>query len=510
LFVLAVAAGSSLHAFAAAPAISRLQPAAAIPGVETSVRLIGENLDGPARLWTSFPCGGSLERDTDSTAFNIKVPPKTELGYGAIRLVTTNGMSALQLFLIDPVPGIVSGATNDSIATAQPLTRRTAVDGVCAELRSAFYRIAAKKGARLSVEVVAQRLGSPLDPLLRVLDGTGRELIAVDDSPGLGADARLEFHAPKAGDYFVEVRDTRHAGGPRHRYRLRLADPLPNPLPFRGDHGLARFTAPLAKAPLSAEHEPNEKNPQRVAVPVELTGRLATAGDQDLFEFRVKKGERLVFTGRTRSLGSPCDLFLQLQSTNGATIAESNATGADEGVLTNRFAEAGVYRLRVEELNRLGGPDFNYRLGIAPLRPGFELSADAERFPVPAGDSIEIEVQAQRRDYDGPIHLKLAGLEAGFVATNTVIVAKTNSTKIRLTVPADLALGELFPFGITGSAEINGSNITVRVSTRPALRAAFPEMRFPPAELDGLMSLSVSGSKSTAPKPARRKRTGAK
>lgn len=506
LFLPGLVVCSVIGASAAAPTVTRLQPAGAIPGQEISVQLQGENLDGPARLWTSLPCGGSLERDTDTAAFKLKVPPQTTSGIGAIRLVNTNGMSSLQLFLIDPVPSVAATGTNDSIATAQHLGRHTAVDGFCTELRSGFYRVAAKKGDTLAIEVVAQRIGSPLDPLLHVLDSTGRELAAVDDSPGLGADARLNFRAPKAGDYLVEVRDTRYAGGPRHRYRLRFGELLPNPLPFLSNPDLSRFSAPLASPPAVAEHEPNNAQAQLISTPGEIEGQFNLAGDRDVFAFCVKKGERLVFTGRTRSLGSPCDLLLQIQSTNGAKIAESNATGADEGVLTNRFAEAGTYHVMVEELNRLGGPSSNYRLAIQPLSSGFQLSVEAERFSVPAGDSVEIEVQAQRQDYNGPIDLKVVGLEEGFVVTNAIIAAKTNATKLKVTVPADLALGEFFEFGLIGSAEIAGTNFTARVSTLPALRTAFPEMRFPPAELDGLMSLSVSESKSASPKPARKKR----
>ena len=115
-------------------------------------------------------------------------------------------------------------------------------------------------------------------------------------------------------------------------------------------------------------------------------------------------------------------------------------------------------------------------------------------------------MQAQRQDYNGPIELKVIGLEEGFVVTNAIIAAKTNATKLKVTVPADLALGEFFEFGLVGSAEIADTNFTARVSTFPALRAAFPEMHFPPAELDGLMSLSISESKSAGPRPARKKR----
>ena len=497
---------SVIGASAAAPSVTRLQPAAAIPGQEITVQLMGENLGGPARLWTSFPCGGSLERDTDTAAFKLKIPSQITSGIGAVRLINTNGMSSLQLFLIDSVPSIIGSTTNRSLSSAQLLAKRTAVDGVCDELQSAFYRVTAKKGETLSIEVVAQRIGSPLDPLLRILDSIGRELIAVDDSPGLGADTRIEFRAPASGDYFVEARDTRYAGGPRHRYRLRLADPLPNPLPFLGSPDLARFTEPLAPLTSVAEREPNDPQAQSIATPGEISGQLAQAGDRDVFAFRAKKGERLVFNGRSRSLGSPCDLLLQIQSTNGTKIAESNATGGDEGILTNRFSEAGTYRLVVEELNRLGGPGLNYRLAIQPLSSGFQLGVEAERFSVPAGDSVEIEVQAQRQDYNGPIDLKVVGLEEGFVVTNAIIAAKTNVTKLKVTVPADLSLGEFFEFSLVGSAEIAGTNVTTRVSTLPALRAAFPEMRFPPVELDGLMSLSISESKSASPNPARKKR----
>jgi hypothetical protein len=504
LFVLI--ASLSIQVFAAAPVVVRVQPAAAIPGKETVLQLFGENLGGPAKLWTSFPCEGPLERESDSAAFTLKVSPSVPAGLGAIRLISTNGMSGLQLFLVDPAGTITASATNRSIGTAQALAAGTAADGWCDELQSAYYRITARKGERLDIEVVAQRLGSLLDPLLRILDATGHELAANDDAPGLGADARIEFRAPRTGDYFVEVRDSRYAGGPRHRHRVRLAEPLPNPLPFLGKPGLAHFTAPLATSASLAEKEPNDIQPQFIAAPIEIVGRFNKPGDRDVFAFCATKGERLLFTGRTRSLGSSCDLLLRIQTTNGTRIAENNATGADEGILTNRFVEAGAYQLVIEELNHLGGRDLSYRVAVEPFEPGFQLSVEAERFSVPAGETIEFDVQAQRRDYDGPISLNLVGLEGGFIATNSIIAAKTNATKIRVTVPADLALGEFFEFGLIGSAEIKNSIITARVSTLPALRALFPEMRHLPAELDGLMSLSISESKSTSPTPARRKR----
>jgi len=79
--------------------------------------------------------------------------------------------------------------------------------------------------------------------------------------------------------------------------------------------------------------------------------------------------------------------------------------------LTNLFKEAGTYRLVAEELTRQGGPRFQYHLMLETLPGGFSLGTAIERASVPAGDTCEIEVKAQRRDYDGPIQLALAGLD---------------------------------------------------------------------------------------------------
>ena len=508
MMILVIVGNLTYSSFAAAPNVTRVSPLAAVPGKTTVVTFLGDNLQGPVDLWTSFPCEVAPVRSADSTAFGLKVPRQTTTGIGAIRLVTTNGLSSLHLLLIDSLPAVESAKTNHSLATAHPLSGHMAVDGVCEELRSDFYRVTAKKGERLSIEVVAQRLGSPLDPLLRLLDAQGRELAANDDAPGLGVDAKIDFRCPKAGDYLVEVRDTRHAGGPRHRYRLRIGDALTTPLPFLASPEVLKLTKPLNSSASVNEIEPNDDvaHAQPIRLPVELAGLFKQPGDRDVFEFPAGKGERMVFTGRTRSLGSACDLFLQLQTTNGTKLAEANATASDEGILTNRFNADGTYRLVVEELNRNGRPAFAYRIAVRELKPGFSLSTETERISVPAGDSIEIEVKPDRREYDGPIQLAVVGLPEGFSVSNAVITAKTNATRLRISVPSDLALGDFFLFSIVGSAVIDGAKVSERTSTLPALRSLFPELRHPPAELDGLMALSISKSKSDNPKPPQKKR----
>src|SRR5205807_8803881 len=71
-------------------------------------------------------------------------------------------------------------------------------------------------------EVEARRCGSAIDPVLRILDGAGKQLARSDDAPGSGLDARLDFTFPKDGSYYVEVTDARFSTQVQNFYRLKM------------------------------------------------------------------------------------------------------------------------------------------------------------------------------------------------------------------------------------------------------------------------------------------------
>lgn len=490
-----------LAVMAQSPIIQRITPQALAPGKATEIVLVGDNLKEATQFWSSFAARvtkSTAAVESDRVTFQVELEATVPHGIGAVRLVGSNGVSAYHLIMVDPIPSVSEGATNASVASAQALSLPVAVDGVCQEMKPDFYRFTARKGQRVCIEVVAQRLGSLLDPRVRLLDAKGRELFTVEDTPGIGADCALEFRAPRAGDYFVELRDTKYEGGPKHRYRLRVGDFERAPFPFLANAIPAVLRgAGLVELKAFDEQEPNDKPAQAVRIPppARVAGAFAQPDDRDFYEFTVEKDQRLFVRGRTRSLGSPCDLFLQIQDTNGSRIAEASVSGADEGTITNTFKKAGNYRLLVEELNHLGGKDLTYRLEIRPLPPGFALSVETADISASAGGGFEISVKPARRDYDGPIQLKLIGLGPGFAATNDVITAKTNAVKLSVTVPAHLAAGAFHPFVIVGEAQVDGQTVRTRASTLPALRKAFPEMPFPPEALDGLIGLGISAPK---------------
>jgi len=482
------------------PVLNYTLPAGLWPGEPTTIQFFGESLQGARQVWTSFKAGSEIT-EADSPSARLIVPRQTPVGIGVIRLITTNGVSSLRLLMIDPLPPVVSNGTNHTASSAQSLQPPVAVDGRCDELTADFYRFAVRKGQRLTFEVVAQRLGSPLDARLRLLDAQGRELAANDDA--VGTDPVLTHTFNASGECLVEIRDPRHQGGPKHRYRLRIGEFEARPLPFLADG----MKAPEQNAVIQ-EKEPNDQPPQAqsVALPALLGGRFARTGDRDLFEFTAKKDQRLIFSGRTRSLGSPCDLFLQIQTTNGSVLAEANVSGADEDSITNTFKQDGRFRLLVEELNRRGGPGLFYEIAAAPWTPGFTLSVETERVSGPPGSEVEVTVTAKRRDFDGPILLRADAGGPVLEVTNQIIAAKSNETKLKITVPEEMAFGNFLPFTIVGVAKIAGSNVTARASTMPALRITFPDLPYPPAALDGSIALGVSENNSATPGTARKKK----
>ncbi len=84
------------------------------------------------------------------------------------------------------------------------------------------YRFQARAGERIVLEVEARRVGSAIDPALRLLDGDGRELAFNQEGRGIDVDARLDWKPAKAGEYVVEAHDARFSDQRRNFYRLKL------------------------------------------------------------------------------------------------------------------------------------------------------------------------------------------------------------------------------------------------------------------------------------------------
>ncbi len=77
-------------------------------------------------------------------------------------------------------------------------------------------------------EAIARRAGSECDPVLRLLDAKGTVLTEVDDAPGMGKDARIEWKAPADGFYTVQIADLHARGGEAFPYVLLAEEASPD------------------------------------------------------------------------------------------------------------------------------------------------------------------------------------------------------------------------------------------------------------------------------------------
>jgi hypothetical protein len=524
------------------PNVTAVTPAAVKPGETTRLVIGGGNLAGAKSLWLSFPGEATLAGDVpengtkaDQVTYEVKTPAELPVGIHALRVLTDKGVSPLRFLLADDLPSVGQAGNNTTAANAQALSVPTAVDGSVANLSVQYFKFAATEGQRLSFEVLARRIGSPLDPMIRLLDAQGRELAFSDDAAGLSGDSQLQYTFKTAGDYLLELRDIRYQGG---AYRLRIGDfpcvTVAYPLAVQrgqtaaitlagpGTEGLAAVsvTAPtdptIEWLPVSAkreggtssgfgsvqvvdrpqlvEQEPNNtaEQAQRIDLSADINGRFESKGDVDRYVFTATKDQTVVFTGVTRTLGSPSDLVLKVLGPDGKQIGMVDDTGTDEGTLSVKCPADGDYTLVVEDLTKRGGPEHAYRVEISPPPSTFRLAVSADTWNVPAGGTASATVTATRQGYGGPIELSVEGLPEGFTASRSVIGPGRNDALLTVTAPANAATGQLQNIRVIGRGEQSWVEVVSAAEFSGVLKQRFANLRFPPMHVSTTAASSVA------------------
>ena len=226
-------------AFGAAPVLERLEPRGAQRGSAVKLTLSGIGLTSDAEILTTLPAGIThLTAPKEEGRAGREIPFLLEIGAEApidsfpIRVRTKSGLSNILLFTVGAFPESVEEESvaeiedplNDSPDTAQAVETPVVVNGTVSPSDRDLYRLRAKKGERLVIEVEARRIGSALDPALRVTDSAGNVIARNEDAPGIGVDSRVDVRFPDGGDYYVEVRDTKFGALVENFYRLKIGD----------------------------------------------------------------------------------------------------------------------------------------------------------------------------------------------------------------------------------------------------------------------------------------------
>lgn len=542
--VVAALAVLSFGSIAAAqvPSIGSITPQAVAPGQTVDLTINGGNLKGATQLVTSFPSQAVLSPDVKDNGtnpaqvvFRVTLPPDAGPGVHAVRVQTPGGISPLKLIVVDDAQSVAQTGANGAFATPQVVTPPVAIDGAVPALNRHFYKMTLPAGQKVSIEVLARRMGSALDPMIRVLDAQGRELTYNDDAAGLMGDSQLSFTPAAAGDYIVEIRDIRWQGG---AYRLRIGDfPLVSvPYPMaakRGADASLSFAgldidgiAPIAvKVPTdpsqsavtvgvkraggrtsgmaslslsdtdeALEVEPNDTQDKatRVALGAGLNGRFEKPGDADRFIFTAKANDKFTFRAVTRQQGSPTDVTLKLLKADGSQLAEVEDTGTEDAVLNGAFPADGDYVLLVEELVKRGGPQYAYRIAVAPTPPpGFSIAATADALNIAAGGTASIPVTVTRTGYAGAIQVAAVDLPPGVVSSPTVIGPNLGGAILTVKSNPDAVQGKPFPIRIVGTAKVGAADVQSIATIDVAIKAANSAMPFSPEVLSRNVALAV-------------------
>jgi hypothetical protein len=185
-----------------------------------------------ARPTAVHPMGGKAGENLTLTLFSeatseftqpIKLPPTPMERFGVFAQLDGLLAPSPNWIRISDFPNVLAVRPNQDRqhATATDLSPPLALNGVISQKgEEDWFGFHAAKGVAVDMGVYARRLGSPLDSVLEIYDGGGRQLVANDDA--IGADSGLKFTPPETTNYFVRIRDTLGRGGRVFAYRIAL------------------------------------------------------------------------------------------------------------------------------------------------------------------------------------------------------------------------------------------------------------------------------------------------
>ncbi len=131
-------------------------------------------------------------------------------------------------FDLGNLPELLEQEPNDSPAQVQPVDVPVVWNGRIGKPGDAdCWAIRAAKDQTVEFDLIAARLGSPLDSVIVLSDSTGKELARADDIGGNQTDSFLRYTFKEAGTYIVRVEERLASrGGAAFAYRLKATPPV--------------------------------------------------------------------------------------------------------------------------------------------------------------------------------------------------------------------------------------------------------------------------------------------
>jgi dipeptidyl aminopeptidase/acylaminoacyl peptidase len=393
--------------------ITGVFPLAVPRGRSSDVHIQGFNLGRPTG-WVStvtVPADAAI-----GSRLAIPIPPELKQAVGKAEVI----VSEFPAVVVDPVQGAdlrVPGSANGVLVRPN---------------ENQHVRFAARKGQQLVVEVLARRAGSPMDPVIEILDSAGqlvpRALLRATaktyttfrDHDSVGSGIRLEAWNELAIDDYL----------------------------FANGELMKILALP--------------KNP-----------------DDDCQFYHVG-GQRVGYLGTTPTHHSQGSALYKVEihppgrnfPPNGLPmfpIVYRNDDGGpgfskDAYLLFDPPAD-GTFQVRIRDAHGQGGANYAYQITVRPPRPDFTVSLNPTAPAVWEGGAIPMSARITRSDgFDGPVRLQLEGFPAGFHAPPTFIEAGQTSTWFALSAEPGTVVPPGTQLKLVASATIAGRGVVREVT----------------------------------------------
>jgi len=363
------------------PSLEAIFPAGGQAGQAMEISVHGSQLESLTELRCSVP--GSRCELAGSGVFRFTLPGETAAGHFDVWGSGPNGVSAARSFVVGPQPERLEVEPNDARETATHVPLNSVINGRITGADPDWYRFEAKRGTRVVIECVAERIDSTLRAVLEVTDAAGRRLAV--NRGYFGIDPAVVLTVPEDGEYLVRMQDLVGAGSPLHVYRLaigtgpRVVFTVPNviergttsrvavygwnlpggtdedgfdrlEIDIRADEtggsspALWRSTQSaiadasmtymfpdasmpvvfgLSDAPVIVDggHNRTAVAAQDIAVPSDVSGQLSDGDECDWYAAQLQRGEVLYLDAFGERIGSPVDLQLSVSDSEGNELA---------------------------------------------------------------------------------------------------------------------------------------------------------------------------------------------
>ena len=283
------------------------------------------------------------------------------------------------------------------------------------------FKIEGRAGEEIVAEVMARRLQSPLDSILKITDAAGKELAANDDTDDKGAgllthqaDSWLLFKLPANGTYYLHLGDSQRKGGPQYAYRLRISHPRP-------DYELRVVPASLnaragATVPITVYALRKDGFTGEIALKLKdapsgfLLSGASVPADQDKV--------RLTLTVPTGRMDKPLKLHME-----GHAIVQGKEVRRP-GIAAEDMMQAFAYRHLVasgEWMVRVTGT----------MKGGNAWKSVDKRVQVPTGGTAQVQVIVPVARFSGSVHLALNEPPEGMEIENVTPIKDGFSIQFR-------------------------------------------------------------------------------